>query len=145
MKKEKIETLTDQFIDENGNIHHFVIAAISEMLPTISSNTDYEEATITNATITHKVVACNWHDENIIDTVVKGLKIGFAICSPVDTFNEELGKTIAIGRARKNSTYALYVTNPGFINTKLVKAFLEQEAEYFKRSPESYIAGYKRK
>lgn len=128
MKKERIETLVDSFVDANGDTHNFVIAAVSE-------------------TFTERVepmYAINDYDD-ITDQVVKGLKLGFAICNPTDTFNEELGKTIAIGRARKNASYALLATELGFINTPLVRAFLAQEAEYFKHNPESRIAEYKRK
>lgn len=145
--KERIETLVDQFVDANGDTRHFVIAAISTVLPStfgeICPDVDDEEDR--NAEVSHEVVAFTEWDSETVDVVVKGLKIGFAICNPCDTFNEELGKTIAIGRARKNASCALYATEPGFINTKLVRAFLEQEAEYFKHNPESRIAGYKRK
>lgn len=128
MKKEHIETLVDSFVDVNGDTRHFVIAAISVMFdqndePATVSDLEYKECGV----------------------VVKGLKLGFAICNPSDKFNEELGITIAVGRARKNAKYALLASKPGFINTPLVHAFLLQEAEYFKHNPESHIAGYKRK
>ena len=128
MKKERIETLVDSFVDANGDTRHFVVAAVSEMF-----TEDDEPGTV-----------LNYLGDEVGD-VIKGLKLGFAICNPCDTFNEELGKTIAIGRARKNADYALLASEPGFINTKLVCAFLEQEAEYFKHNPESRIVGYKRK
>lgn len=128
MKKERIETLVDHFVDGNGDTRHFVIAAISETF------TEAEEP----------AYICDTYEDELGE-VVKGLKIGFAICNPCDKFNEELGRTIAIGRARKNSEYALLATELGYINTKLVRAFLEQEAEYFKHNPEYKIAGYKRK
>lgn len=128
MKKERIETLVDSFVDVDGYTRYFVIAAISVMFDeddepdvVLNSNTEYYQ------------------------NVVKGLKLGFSICNPIDEFDKDLGIKIAIGRARKNAEYALLVSEPGFINTKLVQAFLEQEAEYFKHNPESRIAGYKRK
>ena len=146
MKKERIETLVDQFVDANGDTRHFVIAAISEVLPTTIGEKDpTAEEDYRDEELSHEVVAYDEWDSETIDLVVKGVKIGFAICNPTDTFNEELGKTIAIGRARKNASYALYATELGYINTKLVRAFLEQEAEYFKHNPEYKITGYKRK
>lgn len=128
MQKERIETLVDSFVDVNGDTRHFVIAAISVMF-----DQDDEPATVSDL----EYKECG--------EVVKGLKLGFAICNPSDKFNEELGITIAVGRARKNTEYALLASKPGFINTPLVHAFLLQEAEYFKHNPESHIAGYKRK
>lgn len=128
MKKERIETLVDSFVDANGDTRHFVVAAISVMF-----NEDDEPASVVDLN----------NDE--CGEIVKGLKLGFSICNSTDEFNEKLGITIAVGRARKSAEYALLASEPGFINTKLVRAFLEQEAEYFKHNPESRIIGYKRK
>lgn len=128
MKKERIETLVDSFVDANGKERHFVVAAVSVMF-----NKDNEPATVVDLN----------NDE--CGYVIKGLKLGFSICNPSDEFDEKLGTTIAVGRARKNAEYALLASESGFINTPLVRAFLAQEAEYFKCNPESRIAGYKRK
>lgn len=128
MKKERIETLVDSFVDANGKERHFVVAAVSVMF-----NKDNEPATVVDLN----------NDE--CGYVIKGLKLGFSICNPSDEFDEKLGTTIAVGRARKSAGYALFASEPGFINTQLVRAFLAQEAEYFKHNPESRIVGYKRK
>lgn len=128
MKKEHIAYLVDSFVDANGDERHFVVAAVSEVF------TDDDEPSY---------VADLYGNE--ICEVVKGLKIGFSICNPTDTFNEEMGITIAVGRARKNAEYALVASSHGYINTKTVQAFLEQEAEYFKHNPEYLIKGYKHK
>lgn len=128
MKKERIETLVDSFVDANGEERHFVVAAVSVMF-----NEDDEPATVVDL------------NDDECGEVVKGLKLGFSICNPSDEFDEKLGTTIAVGRARKSAEYALLASEPGFINTQLVRAFLAQEAEYFKHNPESRIVGYKRK
>ena len=128
MKKERIETLVDSFVDANGDERHFVVAAISVMF-----NEDNEPAAVIDL------------NDDECGEVVKGLKLGFSICNPSDEFDEKLGTTIAVGRARKSAEYALLASEPGFINTQLVRAFLAQEAEYFKHNPESRIVGYKRK
>ena len=125
MSKEKVEVLVDQFTDEYGNIRNFVIAAVSE---------PFEEPL---------GIFDEW--EEYPDILVKGVKLGWAICNPIDVFSEDLGKRIATGRAIKNEEYALYATKPGYINTRMIQAFLKQEAEYFKTNPEYKIAGYKRK
>lgn len=128
MKKERIEHLVDSFVDANGEERHFVVAAVSEVF------TEVDEPVSVADGIGYS-----------IHSVVKGLKLGFSICNPVDKFDEKLGITIAIGRARKNAEYALLASDAGYINTRLVRAFLQQEAEYFKHNPEYKIAGYKRK
>ena len=128
MKKERIEYLVDSCVDANGDERHFVIAAVSEVF-----TEDDEPSYVTDI------------DGLEIQEVVKGLKLGFAICNPTDKFDEKLGITIAVGRARKNAEYALVASEMGYINTQLVRAFLQQEAEYFKHNPEYKIAGYKRK
>ena len=123
MKKERIITLSDSFVDANGDERHFVIAAVTE---------HFDEGDVSADD------GFDYYD------IAKGVKIGFAICNPSDKFDEKLGTTIAVGRARKNADYALFATKTGYINTKLVQAFLEQEAEYFVNNPEYQIAGYKR-
>lgn len=128
MKKERIETLVDSFVDANGDERHFVVAAVSVMF-----NEDNEPAAVVDL------------NDDECGEVIKGLKLGFSICNPTDEFDEKLGITIAVGRARKSAEYALLASEPGFINTQLVRAFLAQEAEYFKHNPESRIVGYKRK
>lgn len=131
MSRRKVQTLVDSFTDENGEIRNFVIAAISVPFD------DYE------------YIYSEWQenpfDEEVVVRFTKGLKIGWAICNPVDIFSEDLGIRIAIGRAEKNSEFALVASQPGYINTKMVQAFLEQEAEFFKANPQSKIKGYKRK
>lgn len=121
MKKERIEYLVDSFVDANGDERHFVVAAVSEAF-----TDDDEPSYVTDLY------------GNEICEAVKGLKLGFAICNPTDKFDEKLGITIAVGRARKNAEYALIASEMGYINT-------QQEAEYFKHNPEYKIAGYKRK
>lgn len=129
MRKEFIQTYSDSFTDDNGEYRFFVIAAVSELFLSLDT-------------------APQWavdDDYTAFDEVVKGVKLGFAICNPIDEVDEELGERIAIGRAKKASSYALYSTKPGYINTTMIEAFLKQEAEYLKKNPELYIAGYKRK
>lgn len=114
--KEYVEVLKDSFLDYAGKEHHFTLAAISEMPD--------------NYTLSEDSFG-----------IEKVLKIGLAICNPDDVFDEKVGACTAIGRAKKSEP-VLYSTIPGLINTKMVQALLEQEAEYIKNNPEQYIAGY---
>lgn len=75
------------------------------------------------------------------DEFSKRLGIGYAICNCEDEFSDEFGRKLAIGRAKNRET-ALYSTHLGLINSKMVQALLEQEADYLKNNPEKYIAGY---
>lgn len=131
MSRKKVQTLVDSFTDENGEVRNFVIAAISVPFD------DYYDA--------FGSVTESYDDDYAEIYFAKGLKIGWAICNPIDSFSEELGTRIAIGRAEKNSEFALVATQPGYINTKMVQAFLEQEAEFFKANPQSKIKGYRRR
>jgi hypothetical protein len=121
--KERVEILVDSFEDEAG-VHNFVLAALSVDLK-------YGDMWATEGSLIDL-------DFN------KGLKLGFAICSPSDKFDKDLGIEIATGRARKNKNYALVSTKPGYINRKLIQSFLVNEATFFKENPDYYIAGYKR-
>ena len=111
--KEKVQYLFDSFIDFKGEEHKFVICAVSQLV-------------------------------NNNSLLCKKVTLGFSICNPGDEFNEEFGTTIAYNRAKsENCSHELYVSKSGMINTKLVSALLEQEAEYLKRDPNSQIKGYR--
>lgn len=123
----KIEYLCDKFVDYRNNEREFVIAAIS--IPITSYTT----------------ICSYYHEINKFPKSFfpnKCLAIGMSIRHPEDKYNEEFGKQVAVGKALKGKGKYLLVTNTGLINTKMVRALLEQEADYFKRNPESYIAGY---
>lgn len=123
--KQCVEVIKDSFADYAGRVHHFVIAAISET---------FEVSPMV-------VVADDPMSASQIGAVKKGIRLGVAICNPEDTFDEKVGVLKATARA-KNSEISLYSSERGQINSKIVRAFLEQEAEYLKNNPEKYIKGY---
>lgn len=119
----KAEYIVDSFKDFTGVERQFVMAAVS-----LHGEPDiYIE-----------------EDGDIIDNDEKVLSIGVSVCRPDDEFNETLGKTIAEGKATKYRNHALYAVDAGLINETMVKALLQQEAEYFKVNPGRYLAGYDR-
>ena len=121
--KEKIVTVVSEFTDFKGIIHKFVVAAVS-----ISTDGD--------------VLIRTYEDEERGADISKVVKLGVAICNPVDTFDEEKGKMIAINKARESYDYALYATKPGMINTAVVNALVAQEVEFIKNNPSRVIPGY---
>lgn len=142
--KERVQFHIDKFIDENGKERHFVLCGLSQEFDGIAFNNDVLiENHIWNRISTRFAIIYNILLKNAPSTC-KCLKLGYAICNPNDEFNEELGMTIAEGRARKNKEYALFASKPGYINTDTVSALLQREAEFFKKNPEMYIKGYER-
>lgn len=140
--KEHIETIVDSFTDYMGNTHHFVIAAVSQVLPTYSGELEYNPINDEYVPVDYEVEQyVGVYDTRNIASVVKVLKIGISICNPIDTFDKEKGIHEAVARARK-SLGGLYSTNHGYINTRMVKALLEQEADNIKDSAEVFINGY---
>ena len=122
--KERIVTAISEFTDFKGQVHKFIVAAVSE---SVDASVDI------------------YSDEgNVYDyaDIQKVVKIGVAICNPVDNYDEEKGKTIAISKARSNVEYALYATLPGMINTAVVDALVKQEVEFIKANPGRVIPGY---
>lgn len=110
----KVEYIVDSFKDFTGEERKFVMAAVSlHGEPEV-----YIE-----------------EDDEPIDNDMKVLSIGVSVCRPDDEFNETLGKTIAEGKATKYRNHALYAVDAGLINETMVKALLQQEAEYFKVNP----------
>lgn len=120
----KVELLKDQFTDYLGKTHHFIIAGVS---------VTYDDSL--------EVLTAKGVQSDFWGYIDKGLHIGIAICNPNDKYDEKLGVRMAIGRA-KQSNAAIYVTDLGYINTKMVRALLTQEAEYLKSNPGKYITGY---
>ena len=133
--KPYIEVIKDSFVDYAGKTHHFIIAAVSK-----SSNplAIINPEDLLAAQDTQEFTKVLTHP---LDLTSKGVSIGIAICNPEDEFDEKVGICKAVGRAN-GANPALYATNNGYINTTLVRAFLQQEAEYLKNNPEQYIAGY---
>lgn len=138
--KKYLEHIVDSFTDYEGKVHHFVIAAVSETLPKTAVEAYKDEWTGEDKKITYSIAEeVEGEPEAYFTTeVVKVLKLGITICNPNDTFNEELGKKVAVQRAQPK----LYATDPGVINSCMVKALLQQEASYLKNNPEKYIAAY---
>lgn len=117
----KVEYIVDSFKDFTGEERQFVMAAVS---------------------LHGEPEVYIKEDDEPIDNDMKVLSIGVSVCRPSDEFNEALGKRIAEGKATKYRDHALYAVDAGLINDKMVKALLEQEAEYFKVNPGRYLAGY---
>ena len=117
---EKVEYKFSEFTDFTGTTRKIVVAAVSRPL---------KDCTITI--------------HGNVSNVAKVLLIGFAICNPLDEYNEEVGKKIAYCKAvAKNNPLTLYTVSSGMVNTKMVEALIDQEIEYFNQYPESHIKGY---
>lgn len=141
--KEHVEFITDSFTDYAGKVHQFVIAALSQNLPVCSGQLENNPVVSDCVPVTHEVgiYVEDYGTEDYMGTVSKVIRLGISICNPTDTFDEKVGVLKAAARAH-DAKPALYASNPGVINTKVVKALLEQEAEYLKNNPENFIAGY---
>ena len=130
MVKNRVVFRNGVFIDYKGNQRQYIVAAVSEHTK--------------NADGVHSMVIEEGKnpDELIYSDAVKRLTLGFAICSPEDKWNEELGKTIALGKATKRPARIMWVSHAGMINNDVVNALIEQEMKFFENNPGSIIAGY---
>lgn len=140
--KEYVETISDSFVDYAGKTHYFTIAAISSLLPRNSKELGMDES-LEDRDVTYEVSNYieDYGTQDYLCNVTKALRLGISICNPTDEFSETIGAFKAIARARENKP-ALLSVNPGTINTRVVKALLEQEAEYIKNNPANFIKGY---
>lgn len=140
MKVEKIEIRNGKFVDFTGAEREYTIAAISEVIEGHCVVDDDDIYDIYD----HLVEIDDNYDLVVpcVDNVVKKLSIGFAIRNPQDKYNEEIGKQIAIGKARKKPSRVMYANSLGIINTTVVNAVLEQECRFFELNPSSVITGY---
>ena len=142
MKKEIIDFLKGEFTDYAGVTRSFIFAAVSEVLPNAAEDGDGNEFDV-NYDVVEFVSGFNGNiDISHQDTVVKKLSIGVSVQNAKDKFDEELGKVIATGKARKRPVGVFYSTSAGLISSAMVKAVLENEVNHFKTNPGMYIAGY---
>ena len=130
--KEIVSYRKGQFTDYVGNVHQFVVAAVSttELCGPDSDLylTEYDN---------------NYGDIIDEEPVNKGLLIGIAICNPRDEFDEEKGKKIAHAKAANMETLPrIYTPCKGVITKELVDAFLKQQVQFAKEDPERLIKGY---
>lgn len=132
--KEIVNYRKGQFTDYVGNVHHFVVAAVSTTKPCDPDSdlylTEYDNA---------------YGDLIDGEPINKALLIGIAICNPRDEFDEEKGKKIAYNKAVNVKSLhhpAIYTTRPGYINTAVVEAVLDNIVNYIGKDPGSVIPGY---
>lgn len=130
--KEVVNYRKGELVDYNGETHHFVVAAVS--------TTDICEGSLWLTLYDNR-------EGDIVDEeeLTKGLFIGVAVCNPKDEFDEEKGKMIAYNKATnaKNLHHpAMFTTRPGYINTEVVEALLNNIVNYIEKDPGSVIAGY---
>jgi hypothetical protein len=141
MKKRKVEYRKGAFVDFSGRTREYIVAAVSELLPNAAAVTGPGKKYDTP--VQYRVTElCGDGHVDIGDQVIKRVSLGFAVCSPDDTFNEELGKEIALGKALKRPSGVLYASKAGMINTDLVDALISQEMLYFENNPGAVLAGY---
>lgn len=126
--KQYVEVIKDSFVDYAGKTHQFIIAAVCD-----SFENEHSDALM--------VMQPEGSTFNVVGYVEKGIRLGISICNPEDEFNEKVGTLKAIARA-KNSVVAIYASDRGYVNTTLVRALLQQEAEHLKSNPDMYIVGY---
>ena len=90
------------------------------------------------------------YDTNEFDEEVPGeiynytVKFGIAVCRERDTFNEELGKKIAMGKALCERTRVGFInmTHGMFLTTQYLDMCLKRLAELLEAHPEQFIAAY---
>lgn len=130
MVKNRVVYRNGIFTDYKGNQRQYIVAAVSERT---------DDCYGIPAT-----VVCGGMKPDVIETrdAVKKLTLGFAICSPEDKWDEELGKTIALGKAVKRPARVMWVSHAGMINTDVVNALVDQEMKFFENNPGCVIAGY---
>lgn len=139
--KEHVEVINDSFVDYTGKTHYFTIAAVSSLLPRNGKELGMDSHE--DNAVAHEVVIYveDYGTDDYLCNVTKALRLGISMCNPTDEFDEKVGALKAIARARENKPSLLSV-DPGTINTRVVRALLEQEAEYLKHNPENFIEGY---
>lgn len=132
--------IKDKFVDYAGQEHVFILAAIKEPIRDSYKTPQVIRFTVPDDIYQTIIGPCN--NSCSIGNVRAGLKIGISICNPVDEFDENLGITKAVGRARKAKA-SIFAEFSGQLGENLIRCYLAQEAKYIKDHPEKVIKGYK--
>ncbi len=82
-------------------------------------------------------------DDNASDAEVKQLRLGIAVRRDGDEYVRGIGMTEAERKAKENPFTILRADTCGVINSTMVRAVLEQEAEFFENNPGKYLAAYR--
>ena len=145
---EKVVYKVGKFTDFAGFEREVVLCAVSQSFEGETKGSswveNYENGYITNFIYGRVSSTLPVYKQTPSDNLTKVLRLGISVQNPMDKPNTELGKTIALGKAKKDKSCfgKIYSTKSGFINQKMVEALLEQELEYFQNSPQVYIKGY---
>ena len=113
--KTREQYLIDEFKDFTGKTREFTFCAI-----TVESDADTTE----------------------LYNYAKAIYIGVSVCNHGDTYNEEMGKSIARNKALTNPIENMFASEKITFNHDTVEAILKSYADYFKKDPGIFIAGY---
>ena len=122
-----------EFTDFKGEIHKFVVAGVvRKCLP----------GTIVDVYRTYYDNEIMYGDKDL----EKFLSIGISICSPLDKYDEKIGKLQAEGRALKprkpELVREMHVTKGGMLSKEMVECAINITAKAIKNDPGQFIKGY---
>lgn len=136
MKKDIVMYKNGSFVDFQGVTRQFIVCALS----TSQFNNDMQAVYLTAYDDTGTV-----EGETLLPRAVF---IGISVCNPLDKWDEEKGKMVALAKARgfkasaPEKSAALFTTRAGMISESLVNALLTREVEHVKDDPGYVIKGY---
>lgn len=134
MKQNIVEYKVFSFIDFKGLEHKAVACAISNTPEPIDDG--YGKLAISH-------ISEEYCYPETVQYVERIVSIGYSICNPEDTFDENKGKSIAYHKALNNFSKPILCSPvKGVINKTLVKALLNQEVKFVSENPERVIKGY---
>jgi hypothetical protein len=125
-----------EFTDFKGLVHKFVVAGVvRKCCPDTWVDTNDQEYWAGRAGI-------EYGDKDL----EKFLSIGISICSPLDKYDEKIGKLQAEGRALKPRKSELvremYVTKGGMLSQEMVECAINITAKAIKKDPGQFVKGY---
>ncbi len=126
--KETIKTFCDSFVDYANKEHKITLAFVVNELP---HNDD--EST--------DVVFYDECGDEYVHPMKVSVKLGVAICNPVDNNDPEKGNLIAVNKA-KNSLPFIYGPFSGFIDENVLNAIADNQFRFIKNNIGKYIKGY---
>lgn len=98
-------------------------------------------ACVASMSIDENAMTAQWNDYSEYYDLVRAVSIGIAVYNPVDEFDLEQGKKIALNRAYQN-TPAYFIVKGGHLDDNITDAILTNALNNLAKNPNSVIKGY---
>lgn len=144
MKKEIVQYATGKFKHFDGKEREFTVCMVS-----ISPKAwDYSDSMYSNEEgnfilTNESCISTEARPEGIISTWERYVNFGVSVRNPNDSYNEDIAKKIAYGKANSTKGYTVAFDDLALMSTEIANALLKNFVEKVSNDPSLAIQNYK--